>query len=56
MNSGWFSSLPGPEWLEDKVRDEVRARGYWPGKVGGRSCRVLDLMVLAIKISLLIFL
>lgn len=58
VHGGWVSSLRGPEWLEDRVRGEVRGRGgcrTWPGKVGG-SCRVLDLMVLATKISLLIFL
>lgn len=39
-------------------RGEVRGRGLcriWPGKVSGKSCRVLVLMVLAIKISLLSF-
>lgn len=46
-HEGRFSSLHSPEQLEDKVKDEA-GRGYWPGKVGGRSCRVLDFMVLVI--------
>lgn len=51
VHGGWFSSLYSLEWLEDRVRGEVGDRSgcrTWPGKASGRSCRVLDLTVLAI--------
>lgn len=53
VHGGWISSLHGPEWLEDKVRGREYWSGKWPGKVDGRSYRVLDHMILTIKISLL---
>lgn len=52
-----MSAASGPEWLEDRVGVRLGQRTLqnmaWKGE--GKSCRVLVLMVLAIKISLLSF-